>query len=157
MPDQYERYGRGSDDGWGGQPGRAAARAAAVEAETGPAKRPPGRKDRSRCKHNRGGPHVGSLVLRPSNHLQHCEWRPAWNRHTRRWEGAVWRCAHEERCACGKILRDSIPAGECPCYPGGPEQKTEAEWKAGDLNRFVAQRPPRRRWDVRGYRKPKAR
>jgi hypothetical protein len=99
-----------------------------------PAKRGPGRKDtRNWCRGKTGVAHVPAIVFRSPmwNDQAVCKWCPLYSRGL----DVTWCCYHREECdRCGKILRDGetfdLGDGECPDYPGQPEQRAEAEKEA---------------------------
>lgn len=110
MPDPAERHSKHSEDGWGSQPSRSQQRRAAAVEDDRPS---PGRKNKAVCKAAHWkGPHQPVLRMRSFARLRlTCRWGHRWNREN----PITWNCHHQEYCAgCGKILRDVIPAGECP-------------------------------------------
>jgi hypothetical protein len=81
------------------------------------------------------------------------------HRELKRWEGARWACYHEVRCrGCGKVMAHKLASlTGCPDYPGHGEQhraaiadavKTQARYESRTFS-------PRRRWEIRGYRRPR--
>jgi hypothetical protein len=139
---------------WVTEPGRAEERR---EAAAEPAKQPPGKKDtRQWCKGKPGREHQrGNLVLKRWGHGDRgCGWRPYWAHDKGDWDNGEykvqWECWHRDTCGeCGKVLRDQVPARECPDYPGTGEQKAAAEREAREWAERRAEH--RRRW---GRKKP---
>jgi len=90
-----------------------------------------------------------------------CGWGLVWSR-KERCRAAGWTCLHEEACTgCGKILRDRIPAAECPDF----HPITAGERAAIDAERAAERAAAARsRWQPKppvtgpqGYRRPRAR
>jgi hypothetical protein len=158
MPDPTTRHARTKWD-WGQGPARADATRQAVRSDPEPARRAPARKDPGRCHGNCGGPHTPELRMSRYGYRRDlgCRWEPAWSRRDRRYDGVTWSCLHFEACGrCGKILADQVGEARCPDYPGDAVQRFSALHDGEERNgRITEPSPRRRRWEVRGYRKPK--
>lgn len=146
MPGQFERHARSKWE-WGMPGPRSQEVQAAAADDPEPPKRAPARKDtRHYCKGKPGVEHVPHLVRHPLFWRRDdpgCRWQASW---TTRDGGyaACWACDHREECErCGKVLRDHIPAAECPAYPGIPEDRAAAEEEALRIRERVAGRQSR--------------
>ena len=147
MPDQHERHAKSKWE-WGSPGARSQEVQAAAADDPEPPKRTPGRKDtRSWCRGKQGVEHVPELAWHPflwKPGEPDCRWRAAWSSRAGGEYVACWMCEHRETCArCGKVLRDRIPAAECPAYPGTPEDRAAAEEEALQIRERVAQRQTR--------------
>lgn len=152
MPDPYERHARTKDpSGSDGNPGRRQSRAAAAAEDQ--AKRAPAKKDPSLCKVTHWkSPHEPAFQVRSYPwRKKPCCWRLSWVD-----EVPEWGCWHQEACTgCGKVLRVSIPAKECPDFH--PITEAEQAALAAEIERWRLRRaarvtPPKQRT---GYRKRK--
>lgn len=147
MPGQFERHARSKWE-WGTPGARSQEVQAAAGDDPEPVKRPAGRKDtRHWCKGKPGVEHVPQLTLHSPFPWKRggpcCRWVASWSSRDGEY-AACWSCDHRETCSrCGKVLRDPIPAGECPAYPGTPQQRAVTEAEARAIKERVAQR---RRW-----------
>lgn len=163
MSGRHGRHARSRWE-WGSQPSRSADRQAAA-AEQIPGlgevvvKRPPGKKDKTRCKGNGGRDHVPELTMGIYWSARTCGWKPVFHRRTRTYV-AGWGCGHRARCRhCGKVLRESwdLADSECPAYPGTREQRAAAEAEAvkwAERSHGWHRRKPPITGQL-GYRKPK--
>lgn len=160
------RHARGKSD-WGVNPSRLAARDAVVAEQSHPevvpqGKRPPGKKDPSLCKAAHWkGPHQPVLRMQEYGWRRStaCKWGPSWPVP----DGEPsWRCSHEEVCkGCGKVLRISIEAWECPDFhPVTDEERAAIEAERVEHEARVAELRERNHWKPRpvitgpqGYRR----
>ena len=158
MPDPFERHARSKWE-WGTPGARSQEVQAAAADDPEPPKRGPARKNtRDWCKGKVGVEHVPHLVWHPvlwRRGEPDCRWRAGWDSRTGG-ESAYWACDHREECErCGKVLRDRIPAAECPAYPGTSEDHAAAEAEAARIREQIVQRPSRRKviTGPQGYRR----
>jgi hypothetical protein len=113
-----------------------------------PAAKAPGKKDRDLCKAAHWkAPHQPRLRMQVLGWRRTvgCKWGASW----RSKDGEPsWHCAHEEACSgCGKVLRLSIGAEECPGFhpiTAGERAAIEAK-RAEDAARAAAARARSRR------------
>lgn len=155
MPGRFERHARSSWE-WSAPGSRKDDLARAVNDD--PARKSaPGRKDPSRCKGNRGGPHIPEIALRnpawEDEYRNRCQWRPFWS--WKAGEAVVgWHCEHVRHCSkCGLIFDSRIGREACPAYPDKAEQYAAAEREASEWNehrRIREAEDPRRNAVIKG-------
>jgi|HubBroStandDraft_1064217.scaffolds.fasta_scaffold436424_2 hypothetical protein len=150
MPDPYERHSRNAWE-WGPNPARSQSRAAAAAEPV--VKRPPAKKDPSRCKAAHWkGPHTPALRRRTYGWRRDtpCRWDVSWAG-----DSPAYFCEHEAFCSgCGKVLATTVGFNDCPdSSPLTDEQRAalEAEIERRRLRR--AARVRRVADGPQGYRK----
>jgi hypothetical protein len=113
MPKRFERHARSAWE-WGTPGSRRDETARAVGEQVVPeGKQSPGKKNRYLCKGAHWkSPHQPEIVKRVAGpSLLPCHWWTTWRGEP------YWLCTHEEHCVgCGKVLRSSVPAEQCPEY-----------------------------------------